>query len=587
MGYINHLGIPYYRSLHSVAAEVLHILSEVIEVNTIFLAGNDQRRNYIIRVFNRQETLLEEGKVYPFNDILCNLLIGRHEPLVIPDLKEETLTKDGIVTHNTGTGCFLGIPIYMEDGTMFGTLCAFDTKAYHFQPLDIQLIQTLGLLITKTLTLEHNTFHDSLTGLYNRNFIRGCLEYIENSLGGLSAVLYIDLDRFQVINDTFGHTVGDEVLIEIADRLVRSVPEHTIVARIGGDEYAVLISHSSKERITNECKRIAENILTNISSSPVKVGEDKWFLTASIGISYYPKDGQDMGTLLTKANSTMYIAKANGKNNIQSYEQKIDNDRHRQYNLEAALRNAIANEELAVVYQPQLDLSNEQLVGFEALLRWHNPTFGVISPVEFIPIAEESGLIQEIGYWVLRQVCEQGIIWRKQGLPPIYLSVNLSPRQFEDLYLTEEIAAIIQDTGYDPNWLKVEITESLLLKNVTYTLETMQKLKKMGICIAIDDFGQGYSSLQYLAQFPIDCLKLDRFFIMNLERAEHKMVATAIINLAHSLRVLAIAEGIEDEAQLQFLQEQNCAWGQGFYYSKPLPVKDAEQFYRKHLPVLF
>ncbi|OLN22164.1 hypothetical protein BTO30_10445 [Domibacillus antri] len=565
--------IHYYKNLDSIAIDVLELLSEMIQVNTIFFSGTDHQTNYIFKSYNRQAVLSNEGDNKNYKDALCHLVIENAPgPLVIPDLKKHPLTKDHPVTRQLGNGGFLGVPVYTENREIFGTLCALDSKPYEFDVMEVKQIKVLASLLSQTIIMEKRLIRDSLTGLYNRHFIKEYFHYKDIEASSNMGVLYIDLDHFKRINDTFGHAMGDDVLNRASAIFKNSSPSNSIVARLGGDEFVILVPEYTTEY--HDIKELAERILHTLSSEQIQMEGEEFVISASIGVSCYPKDGQDMETLLKQADVSMYAAKKRGRNNVQFYQQGINDSDSRYYKLENAMRKALKKEEFEVYYQPQYDLQQNKLVGMEALLRWNHPEWGVISPNEFIPIAEESGLIEKIGEWVLRSVCKQGMVWEKQGIAPICLSVNLSPRQFENTQLAEQIRLILEETGYDPAFLKLELTEGMLINDVEYALTVIKALKRMGIHIVVDDFGKGYSSLSYLSQFPIDCLKLDRSFTLNLDNDVNQKIAKAVISLAHSLEILAIAEGIETEEQLQFLKDHGCGWGQGYYLGIPKPVNE-------------
>ncbi|WP_052728379.1 sensor domain-containing phosphodiesterase [Domibacillus tundrae] len=564
-----------YANLDSVAEEVLYLLSKTINANTIFLASNDQIDNFIIKSFNREEILVEEGARMPFQDTLCRLVLENgSSPLVVPNLSKDSLTQNHVINQQSGNGSFLGTPIYTEAGKLFGTLCAFDSKPYEFTTFEVKLFKTFASLLSHTIIMEEALIRDSLTGLYNRTFIKRYFHSKTTELSNNMSVLYIDLDHFKRINDTFGHDMGDFVLKKVAAVFQKFLPQNSIAARLGGDEFVILLPEYSLE--CDEAKGVAEGILEMLSSDPLCVEGEEFFVSASIGVSCYPKDGEDMDSLLKSADATMYTAKKKGRNNVQFYQQGMNDLESRYYKLENALRQALKKEQFEIYYQPQFDLRNNRFQGMEALIRWNHPEWGDISPNEFIPIAEESGLIEKIGDWVFENVCKQGVQWEKQGIPPFFLSINLSPRQFENKELADRIDQVLEETGYNPHFLKVEITEGMLINDIDHTVTLIKALKSTGIHIAIDDFGTGYSSLSYLSKLPIDCIKLDRSFTVNLDNKVNRKIAKAVISLAKSLDILAVAEGIETKEHLAFLKKHGCKWGQGYYLGKPKSIAEID-----------
>jgi diguanylate cyclase (GGDEF)-like protein/PAS domain S-box-containing protein len=416
--------------------------------------------------------------------------------------------------------------------------------------------------------INYLAYHDTLTGLPNRSRFQEILDTaISKSTGAqsLTAILFLDLDRFKLINDTLGHTIGDMLLKKVADRLKENLRHGTLISRQGGDEFLILLEAENQPYITIA----AENILLSLST-PFQVEENEIYITPSIGISLYPFDGNQSDTLLKKADSAMYQAKRKGKNTFQYYNSVLDTDSYDQLELERHLRKALERDEFVLYYQPQIDLAGNQVMGIEALIRWEHPSLGLVSPAQFIPIAEETGLIVPIGEWVLRTACTQNKAWQIEGHRPFTVSVNLSIRQFYQSNLITMVSSILQETGLDPQYLELEITESMTM-DINTASNIIKELKKLGVKIAIDDFGTGYSSLNYLKNLPIDCLKIDQSFIRDVTgHASVKNIVTAMISMAHNLNLRVIAEGVENDEQLQFLRTNACDQGQGYLFGKPM-----------------
>ncbi len=418
-------------------------------------------------------------------------------------------------------------------------------------------------------------YHDSLTGLANRASFH---EYLEEQLertrpeGEMLAVLFLDLDRFKMVNDTLGHDIGDLLLKAVADRILRCVRGRDLVARLGGDEFTVVLDSI---RTPSVVKSVAEKIC-NAFSRPFAFMEREVYVTTSIGISLYPDNGTDVGTLIKRADTAMFSAKEQG-NKFLFYEHSMELEVARRMELDSDLRKALVRDELIVYYQPQADLTTGDVIGIEALVRWQHPEKGLILPGEFIPVAEESGLIEEVGEWVLRNACAQLQSWQQKGFAPIRVAVNLSGRQLEAEGLVESVMAVLDETGLQSSLLELEITESTLMRRTEDVVPVLHQLKEMGITLAIDDFGTGHSSLSYLKRFPIDMLKIDRSFVCDLEtNADDSKIITAIIALAQGLELKVIAEGVETKEQKNFLIEQHCDLMQGYYLSKPLPAEELE-----------
>ncbi|MBP9013587.1 MAG: EAL domain-containing protein [Smithella sp.] len=418
--------------------------------------------------------------------------------------------------------------------------------------------------------LNHLATHDALTGLPNRLMFSQLLDHAIHSAQRYKkqlAVLFIDLDRFKTINDSLGHDAGDQLLKEIARRLRKSLRNVDVVGRLGGDEFIVLIEDLQEVK---QLEIIAHKVLATVIKPMVLLGEE-CRVTASIGISVFPKDGQDEQSLMKKADIAMYFAKEEGKNNFQFYSENIHAMSSARLAIETNLRYAIERNELYLNYQAQLDFKTDEITGVEALLRWNSKYLGMVTPAQFIPIAEETGLIVPIGRWVLKTACAQNVAWQKQGLPPVSMAVNLSLRQLTDESFLQDIREVLQETGMAPNFLELEITESMVMHNPERLIPILTKIKAMGIRLAIDDFGTGYSSLAQLRNFPIDSIKVDRSFIRNLPQdMDNKAITEAIITMGRSLNLTVVAEGVETKEQESFLRQKVCDEMQGFYFSKPI-----------------
>lgn len=425
--------------------------------------------------------------------------------------------------------------------------------------------------------LQEMAFHDSLTGLPNRVLLgerlNHCLEKTARHAGTLGLII-LDIDRFKEINDTHGHDLGDLLLHEAAERLRRLVRDYDTVARLGGDEFAIVLPNI---REAADLGSISRKILDSLAQ-PFALGSQEAFISASIGIAVFPSDGSNATELFQYADSALYDAKDRGRAGFRFYSAELTAKAKERAMLEMALRRAEAAGELALFYQPKIDLANGRLVGAEALLRWRHPGIGLVEPEKFIGIAEDTGLIVSIGTWVLRQACLDARRWNESGERGLKIAVNLSSRQFRDNDLVATVVGALQQTGCQPAWLEFEITESLLLDDNQEIGIALKAFREMGISIAIDDFGTGYSSLAYLKRFPINVLKIDRSFISDvmLDRDSTELVK-GIITMAHSLRLELVAEGIETEEQEAFLQAHGCHLGQGYRYSKPIPGEAFER----------
>ncbi len=444
--------------------------------------------------------------------------------------------------------------------------------------------------------ISQMALHDSLTGLPNRTLFNDRLNlsiaHAERSQNKI-AVLFIDIDNFKRINDTLGHSAGDLLLKAVADNInncirdTDSVSRQSIlnvsnatVARIGGDEFTVLLTNL---QIPEYTAKVARRIMKAVSH-PFQLGSNEVYITLSIGIAIGPDDGKDAGYLLKNADTALYHAKSQGKNNFQFYKGFMNEIVRKSLVIENDLRKAIDANEMMVHYQPRIDVRTGNIISMEALARWKKSGEGFVPPSEFIPVAEDTGLIIPVGEWILRTACAQNKSWQKLDCPPLSISVNISVKQFQHENFLKTISDALADSSLDPRYLELEITENILLQNVKNTINTLNELRNMGIRLAMDDFGTGYSSFNYLLRFPLDIIKIDISFIKDItEKAKHAAIVKAIISMAHNLNLRVVAEGVETEQQLVILQQFGCDEIQGYYYSPPLPSIEFTELLEKSI----
>ncbi|MEG3886811.1 EAL domain-containing protein [Microcoleus sp. herbarium19] len=422
----------------------------------------------------------------------------------------------------------------------------------------------------------HRHQHDCLTNLPNRSLLREQLNQVldkQKEPPAIVPIVTLSLDRINRINSTLGHDIGDSVLCSIADRLNNCMDNIKIVARLEAAEFAIVIEPVTEKQ---DAANIAQNIL-DIVAQPMTIKDSELYVTASMGICLSPGDGSDADELLKNAYTAMYDAQQQGGNKYQFYTVKVANSSINQFTQETCLRNALKRSEFEVYYEPQIEIKTGKIIGAEALVRWNHPERGRVSPGEFIPMAEEMGLIAPLGEWVLETACRQTKAWQTQGLPPLRVAVNLSARQFECKNLTERVSQILRETNLDPKYLELELTEGLILQDEAAAIKAFTVWRNMGIRIAIDDFGTGYCSLSYPKRFAFDALKIDKSFIRNIaDDRQNAAITVAIIQMAHSMNLTVIAEGVENQRELAFLCAHECDEIQGHFFSQALPVAEFE-----------
>lgn len=487
------------------------------------------------------------------------------------------------------------VPI-IDEGRPLGVLYLCDGDRRAFDAEVIALMERMADNVSHALrTLEHEAdrkraeervrylaTHDSLTGLPNRAMFEELLEQAvvtARRYGHRPSVLFIDLDRFKLVNDSLGHAAGDQLLQEMARRLKGVLRESDVLSRLGGDEFVVLLHNVAEP---DDASIVARKLLDAALESVNVLGQE-CRVTASIGISVYPDHGEDQQTLMKNADTAMYLSKEKGKNTYEFYAPGMQSQSNERLVLEAALRNALINNEFVLNYQAKLDLKHNRISGVEALIRWTHPEMGEIPPQQFIPLCEENGAIIPIGRWVLETACQQNMAWQQEGLPPVKMAVNVSARQFSDPDLLDHIRDALDKSGMDPSLLELELTESMVMLDPQHTIRTLKQLREIGVRTALDDFGVGYSSLAQIKGFPIDTLKVDRSFIRNLPESDHdRAITEAIINMARTLSLTVIAEGVETEAQESFLRGIACDESQGFYFSRPSTAEAFSELLRHH-----
>jgi len=484
------------------------------------------------------------------------------------------------LTENKTVGMAAGVVLVRRDGSEVG----IEDSAAPIHDRDGKVIGAVLVFHDVTASREmmektaHLARYDFLTELPNRSLLN---ERFTQAIAlgrrhrRRAAVLFLDVDRFKHVNDSLGHAMGDKLLLSVAGRLLACVRASDTVSRQGGDEFIVLLPDIERPQ---DAGRFAAKILAALAL-PHRIDGEELHVTMSIGIGLYPDDGQDVDSVIKSADTAMYHAKESGRNNYQFFTQDMNTRVVERLSIEGSLRGALERGEFSLHYQPKINLDSGALIGTEALIRWRHPLRGTILPEQFIPVAEECGLIVPIGDWVLREACRQAKAWTDAGLEAVPVAVNISAVQLRDKDFLESVRGVLAETGLEPRWLELELTESVLMQDAESAGRTLQALKAIGVQLALDDFGTGYSSLSYLTQFPIDTLKIDQSFVhrMLLNTSDASMIST-VISMGKNLNQRVIAEGVETKQQLRFLQARLCTEGQGYYFSHPLNADDFEKY---------
>ncbi|MGC5324510.1 putative bifunctional diguanylate cyclase/phosphodiesterase [Brevibacillus sp. SYSU BS000544] len=570
---------------------MIYILIFRFRMEKILLGSHQKRLEQSEERFRKLSEVTFEGIIIhrdgialEINEAFSRLLGYTREEIIgkevfqLATVEDRDVIKQAILSNSESVYEAIGL---RKDNTTFDAELYAKIIEYEGGPARVSAIRDITARKQAEKQIHFMAYHDDLTGLANRKlFLEKLAQTIQSSKDQTSkfAVMFLDLDRFKVINDIFGHSSGDQLLKIVASRLVYTLPDDATIARLGGDEFTLmLLNIQNEEHAENTAKQILDVI-----GQPFEIAGRELAISASIGISTYPEGGYDVETLVKNADTAMYRAKDTGRNNYQFYTTAMDAQAFERLAMEQDLRKAIERNELVLHYQPQVNIQTGQIVGVEALLRWTHPVHGMVSPAKFIPLAEDTQLIIPIGEWVLRTACRQNKQWQEAGYPPKRVAVNLSANQFQQTNLVEVVANVLEETQLEPKYLELEITESIAMQNVEHVINTLQQLTQLGIEISMDDFGTGYSSLNYLKHFPIHRLKIDQSFVhdINFDPLD-AAIATSIIAMAHSLGLNVIAEGVETEEQLSFLQEKNCDEMQGYYFSRPLPVEALEELLKQ------
>ncbi|UEX82485.1 EAL domain-containing protein [Shinella zoogloeoides] len=517
----------------------------------------------------------------------CGTAMWRGEPVIVSDIETDPLWAGyKVLVAPYGFRACWSSPIRSYQGKVMGTFALYSRLPGEPSAECMKLVgmatHIAGIAIERKQaedSIQFMAHHDALTGLPNRSMlderVASAIEAADDS-GGTVTLAFIDLDNFKLVNDSLGHHAGDELLKIVSARMLRCVRSGDSIVRLGGDEFVVLIDGALPEGETVEGETVEARLqaVRDAVATPVEIEGRAFQVTCSMGVASYPEHGRNATELLARADAAMYRAKELGRDAMEVFTAELANRAHEKLERQEELRRALALGELFLQYQPQMDLATGRIFAVEALIRWRHPERGLVSPGDFIPLAEETGLIVPIGDWTLRAACRQNRAWQLSGLPPIVVSVNVSARQFQAKDWVERVATALEESGLEARYLELELTESLIMQDVQQAVETMHRLEQLGVHLAIDDFGTGYSSLASLKRFPVGRLKIDRSFVQDLpEDNDDAAIAHAVISLAHALQLRVIAEGVETREQVDFLRAAGCDEIQGYYLSRPIDAR--------------
>lgn len=574
--------LPLNEQLQKAISKIVSVpFMELAPQGGVFLADKDQEKLILVADQNMPPGLLLKCANVPFGRCLCGTAADKKKVIFKKNIDEDHKIKyKGMTPHG-----HYSVPILARhlDDRILGIIVLYVEEGHVPESGEMEFLQTISDALAALIerkqaeeTIEHMAFHDPLTGLPNRRLfvdrLNQALPYAKRNNFNMG-VLVLNIDRFKLVNEALGHKTGDELLRTVSKRLKERLRQTDTIARSGVDEFDMVLTGPIRVETLGE---IAQNTLRDIAR-PFRVGANEISITASLGASLYPADTEDPSALIENASAAMRRAKEQGGNDFQFYQTSMNAEVNRRWEMENMLSKAVDNREFVLYFQPIVNIKNNAIIGAEALIRWRQPKLGLIEPNDFIHLAEETGQIIPIGTWVLRTACAQGYAWSKMGFDKLQISVNVSGRQIQKGGLAETIAGVLEETGFDPGRLVLELTESVIIENLKTATATLKELKDIGVDIAIDDFGTGYSSLSSLKLFPFDVIKIDRSFINEIDvDPNSEAIVRATISIADSLSLQVIAEGVETQKQADILRAYRCPALQGFLFSVPLPAADFE-----------
>ncbi|RKZ97981.1 MAG: hypothetical protein DRQ46_03400 [Gammaproteobacteria bacterium] len=577
-------------TLKDILATTISHGNNAVQSKTINIAMVDEKNDELLDLYSEDLHHVHGIAMssYPILAAEKNTLI--HKKIAVYKVEDQNIPSYLKPLIQKELSCFALVPVVIND--KLAAILIFGFATTDFSEETHSRLRELGdrfaIALEKSAwenQLYLQAHYDPLTQLPNRQLLNDRLhQAIKRATRDKSSfpVMFLDLDRFKTVNDSLGHSSGDKLLKMVSQRLIDTLREEDTVARLGGDEFILYLATTENQyEIYSHISQIAQKILATIAQ-PFSIENQDIHVSGSIGIATFPNDGDDVETLLKNADSAMYHAKSEGRNNFQFYSKELNEKAMQTLVMETNLHQALESNEFELYYQPKVETQTGKILGAEALIRWIHPAQGMIRPDQFIPVAEETGLITQIGEWTLHEACHQNKAWQDKGLPKIKISVNLSPRQFQHQNLIDLVGQTLADSGLSPVYLDLEIVEGTAMHDIEKTIASLQQLKKLGLSISIDDYGTGYSTLSYIKKFPVDTLKIDMSFIQNLvENAGDRAIVSSTIILAHNLGLSVVAEGVEDTQQLELLQNLDCDEIQGYYFSRPLPADEFSKLLEK------
>lgn len=563
--------MKHYTEIHSFLEKVFEMMTVNFPDHTIFFATNDRKTNVIRKVLDQASLCIPEDNEDPYQESFCHLAVDSPEnSVVIPDLTKHSFTKEHYFTKRAGGGSFMGAAVLQGNEEALGTLCLISNYSALFTEAQLTLLKGYAYIIAKALEVEQNQMRDSLTGLYLPSALAAIFEKKQETYASWS-LLYINLCSTRVFNERYGYETGDLLLQKVAKMLYETFPPGTMFARASQDKFVVMLAFSEDENARKMTEFYVDKLLQHLNDAPCLINGETSYIRMVIGAALYGETLNNFNMMWDKAGQRAI------RGNLKGIEGLIftDNDDQEKMEIqEFTIRNAMQEagfyDHLALAYQPQIDMQRETIAGVEALIRWHHPVHGFLPPNIWIPLAEQSEVIHSIGLWVLERACLE----MKTVNDHLKLSINVSPTQLYDPAFPENVRRIINEVKYPPSYLTFEITENIFMEKNPVILKNLLELKEIGVKLAVDDFGVGYASFHLLHRFPIDILKIDRQLSSNLESISNKKIVGAIIELAYSLDMQCIVEGIETKEQHHYYQTHRVDWGQGYYYYKPMPAAE-------------